>query len=65
MAGALVAATRGYSDLSLTRCDPTSLLITFNVNLPGSKIHLAHGPGLTRVEPSVVHGSRDKAHILK
>jgi hypothetical protein len=57
---ALVAATRHYSDLSLTRCDAALLLITFNVNLPGSKTHLAHGPGLTRVELSVVHGSLTK-----
>jgi hypothetical protein len=61
----LGVVTHRYSDLSLTRCDATLLLITFNVNLPGSKIHLAHGPCLTRMEPSVIHGSRDKAYILK
>jgi hypothetical protein len=44
--------------------DAISLLITLNVDLSGSKIHLAHAPGLTRVDPRVARGSCDKTHIL-
>ena len=44
--------------------DAISLLITLKVELSGSKIHLAHGPDLTRVDPRVARGSCDKTHIL-
>jgi hypothetical protein len=42
--------------------DVTSLLITLNVNLSGSKIHVAQAPGLARVDPRV---AAVKTHVLR